>query len=330
MADNSLHSLHDVHMPRQLDDLMLGSLELFCLAAEHGSFVAAARLAGVTPAAVSRTVARLELRLGTRLFARTTRRIRLTEQGRIYHAQCRQALNQLIEVERELGGQQLQPSGSIRISLPTPLGHLRILPLLPDFRLRYPEVKLDIHMGNRNVDFVAEGFDLAVRGRNPPDSGLIARRLLDDPLIVVAAPGYVARAGAPDTLEELARHECIQFDLPSNGQRVPWLFRHDGVDVEVLTEGGLACSGDVLATITLARHGGGLLQVPRFMVEGDLDTGALVEVMKPYAGRSRAFSLLYPAGRHMPLRVRVLMDFLLQRMGGHPAMQQAVRTRDQE
>lgn len=302
-------------MARPLDDLMLGSLELFCLAAEHGSFVAAAQRAGVTPAAVSRSVARLEARLGARLFARTTRRIRLTEQGRAYHAQCRQALDQLVEAERELSGRQLRPAGTVRISLPTPLGHLRILPLLPEFRSLHPDVTLDIHLGNRNIDFVAEGFDLAVRGRAPPDSGLVARPLLDDPLVVAAAPDYLARAGTPATLEALARHECIQFDLPSSGQRVPWSFRHEGADVDLHTAGGLACSGDILATITLARHGGGLVQVPRFMVEDDLRAGTLVEVMQAHAGRTRTFSLLYPADRHMPSRVRVLMEFLLRRMG---------------
>lgn len=298
-------------MSRHLDDLMLGSLELFCLAAEHGSFASAARRAGVSPAAVSRCVARLEERLGARLFARTTRHIRLTEQGRAYHAQCRQALDQLVEAEREIGGQQQRPSGSVRISLPTPLGHLCLLPLLAGFRRLHPDVRLDVHLDNRNIDFIADGFDLAVRGRAPPDSGMVARPLLDDPLVVVGAPAYLARAGVPATLEDLAHHECIQFDLPSNGQRVPWAFRLDGRDVDLSTTGGLTCSGDILATITLARHGGGLVQVPRFMVADELRTGTLVEVLQAAGGRTRMFSLLYPAHRHMPLRVRVLVEFLL-------------------
>lgn len=302
-------------MARQLDELMLGTLELFCLAAEQGSFVAAAHRAGVTPAAVSRSVARLEQRLGVRLFARTTRRIRLTDQGRTYHAQCRQALDQLVEAEREIGGQQQVPAGTVRISLPTPLGHLRLLPLLARFRQQHPAVHVDVHLGNRNVDFVGERFDLAVRGRAPPDSGLVARPLLDDPLVVVAAPAYLARAGVPATLDDLARHECIQFELPSSGQHVPWSFRRDGADIDVPTTGGLACAGDILATITLARHGGGLVQVPRFMVEDDLRSGTLVEVLQAAGGRTRVFSLLYPANRHMPLRVRVLVEFLLAGMG---------------
>jgi DNA-binding transcriptional LysR family regulator len=301
-------------MNRQFDDVMLGSIELFCLSAELESFTAAAAAAGITPAAVSRAVARLEERLHARLFVRTTRKIRLTDGGRTYFAQCKQALNQLSEAERELTGTQAEPAGMLRISAPTPLGHYRLLPLLPAFRLRYPKVKVDVQLSNHNVDFTAEGFDLAIRGRTPPDSGLVARRLMDAPLVAVAAPSYLARTGTPQTLEDLAQHECIQFELPSSGQRVTWSFRRDGEDVDVPTGGGLCCLGDLLATVTLARAGGGLLNTYRFLVEEDLQRGALVEILQPYAGRSRPFSLLYPQNRHMPLRVRVFIDYLTQAM----------------
>jgi DNA-binding transcriptional LysR family regulator len=301
-------------MNRQFEDVMLGSIELFCLSAELESFTAAAAAAGITPAAVSRAVARLEERLHARLFVRTTRKIRLTEGGRAYFAQCRQALNQLSEAERELTGTQAEPAGVLRISAPTPLGHYRLLPLLPAFRLRYPKVNVDVQLSNHNVDFTAEGFDLAIRGRNPPDSGLVARRLMDAPLVAVAAPSYLQRAGTPQTLEDLAQHECIQFELPSSGQRVTWSFQRDGEDVDLPTEGGLRCLGDLLATVTLARAGGGLLNTYRFLVEEDLKRGTLVEILQPYAGRSRPFSLLYPQNRHMPLRLRVFIDYLTEVM----------------
>jgi DNA-binding transcriptional LysR family regulator len=182
---------------RQFDDVLLGSIELFCLAAEEGSFTAAALSAGVTPAAVSRSVARLEERLGTRLFVRTTRSIRLTDGGRSYYEQCRQALTQLVEAEREVTGKQLDPSGTLRISLPTTYGHHRLLPLLPEFRRLYPKVQVEVHLSNRNIDFVAEGYDMAVRVRAQPDSTLIARPLEDARLVVVASPEYLARAGTP-------------------------------------------------------------------------------------------------------------------------------------
>lgn len=299
-------------MRRHFDDIQLGSIELFCLAAESGGFTTAALTAGVTPAAVSRSVARLEKRLGTRLFVRTTRSIRLTEQGRAYFEQCREALAQLVEAEREVTGQQLEPSGVLRISIPTTYGHHRILPLLPAFRERFPKVKVDIHLSNRNIDFVDEGYDMAIRVRAQPDSTLIAHPLEDAALVVVAAPGYLARAGVPQALDDLARHECIQFELPSSGRRIAWLFREAGRDREILADGSYVCSDDVLGGVTLARHGAGLFQAYRFIVERELAEGSLVEVLQAYGGRSRPFTLLYPHGRYLPSRSRVFIEFLME------------------
>lgn len=301
-------------MSRQFDDLQLGSIELFCLAAELSSFTAAATSAGLTPAAVSRSVSRLEERLGVQLFTRTTRQIRLTEPGRAYFEQVRQALGQLVEAEREATGQQLVPAGVLRISLPTPYGHYRVLPLLPAFRALYPAVQVEVNLSNRNVNFADEGYDLAIRGRAQPDSGLVARKLEDAALVVVAAPSYLQQAGAPVSLEDLQRHDCIQFLLPSSGQKIPWLFSHAGKELDVATGGGYCCSEDLLGGVTLARHGAGLLQTYRFIVEEDLRQGRLQEVLQPFAGRSRPFSLLYPHGRNVPLRVRLFIDFLLEKL----------------
>jgi DNA-binding transcriptional LysR family regulator len=298
-------------MSRQFDALMLGSIEIFCLSAETGSFTRAAQLAGVTPAAVSRAIARLEARMAVRLFTRTTRKVNLTDAGKRYFEQCKQALGQLADAEREISGHQNVPTGKVRLSVPTPVGHYRILPLLSRFRQLYPEVEIEVHISNRNIDFASEGFDLAVRGRIPPDSGLIARKLLDIPLVVVATPAYLRRCGVPDSLEDLRQHECIQFALPSTGVRIPWLFRQDGKDIEVETSGGIQCSEDILGTLTLARHGAGLIQTMRAFIEDDLARGTLVEVLQDYAGRTRLFSLLYPSARHLPQRVKLLIDFLL-------------------
>ncbi|WP_432383531.1 LysR family transcriptional regulator [Duganella sp. P38] len=298
-------------MKRQFDDVLLGSIELFCLAAELSSFTAAAASAGVTPAAVSRSVARLEERLGVRLFVRTTRQIRLTDSGRAYFEQCRQALSQLSEAERQITGAQVQPAGPLRISAPTPYAHYRLLPLLAEFRRRYPGVTIDIHVSNGNIDFADEGYDLAIRGRAPADSNLVARKLEDAELVLVAAPAYLKRAGTPQSLDELGRHECIQFDLPSTGKRIPWPFMRDGRQIDVVTHGGLCCSEDVLGVVTLARAGAGLVQTYRFIVEQDLASGALVELLPQHGGASRPFLLLYPHARHLSLRVRTLVDFLV-------------------
>ncbi|NWD25298.1 LysR family transcriptional regulator [Pseudomonas yamanorum] len=299
-------------MKRHFEDLQLGSIELFCLAAEASSFTAAAQVAGVTPAAVSRSISRLEERLGSRLFVRTTRSIRLTDGGRTFFEQCRQALTQLVEAQQEMMGAQSVPSGLLRISIPTTYGHHRILPLLPKFRALYPQVTVDIHISNRNIDFVAEGYDLAIRVRAQPDSTLIARLLEDARLVVVATPAYLQRAGTPQTLEDLPAHECIQYELPSNGRRISWLFQVDGKEREFAGEAGYSCSDDVLGGVTLAKHGAGLFQTYKFIVEEELASGSLVEVLQPYGGRSRPFTLLYPHGRYVPHRVRAFVDFLLE------------------
>lgn len=299
-------------MPRQFSGLMLGSVELFCLTAELQGFTAAAASAGLTPAAVSRSIARLEARLGVQLFVRTTRQVRLTEAGRSYHAQCRQALGQLVDAERELTGEQRVATGTVRISLPTSYGHYRVLPVLPEFRRLYPGVELEVQLSNRNIDFAAEGYDLAVRGRTPPDSGLVARHLEDTALVVVATPHYLRRRGSPRTPEDLMQHECIQFFRPSTGLPVPWLFRDKrGQEFELTPPAAVRCTDDVLSLSTLARHGAGLTQTFGAAVEDDIAQGRLKEVLTAYAGSTMPFSLLYPANRHMPQRVRVLIDFLV-------------------
>jgi DNA-binding transcriptional LysR family regulator len=299
---------------RQFDDLLLGSIELFCLAAEHSSFTAAATAAGVTPAAVSRSVSRLEQRLAVRLFVRTTRQIRLTDAGRAYFEQCSNALAQLVDAERLVTGQQSTPSGLLRISMPTPYAHYRVLPLLALFRERYPQVQVDAHISNRNIDFADESYDMAIRGSAPGDSNLIARKLEDAELVVVATPGYLKRAGTPKSIDDLQHHECIQFDLPSTGRRIPWTLKQDDGFVDLNTAGAYSSAGDVLGGVTLARHGAGLFQTYRFVVERDLREGNLVEVMRECGGASRPFVLIYPHGRLLSARVRCFVDFLVEQL----------------
>lgn len=305
-------------MKRNFEEMQLGSIELFCQAAELSSFTAAANVAGVTPAAVSRSIARLEERLGVRLFVRTTRQIRLTDGGRRYYEQCRQALLQLMEAEREVTGSQVAPAGPLRISVPTPYGHYRLLPLLPQFRRLYPDVTVEVHVSNRNIDFSEESYDIAIRGRAPVDSTLIARKLEDAELVLVAAPPYLKRAGTPASLDELHRYECIQFDLPSTGRKIPWQFRVEGKQVDVATTGGYTCAEDVLGIVTLARSGAGIVQTYRFIVARDIAEGGLVELLPQHGGTSRPFILLYPHARHLSLRVRTFVDFLTEKLSPHP------------
>lgn len=305
------------HMKRQFDAVLLGSIELFCLAAELESFTAAANAAGVTPAAVSRSITRLEERLGIRLFVRSTRQIRLTESGNLYFQHCKSALSQLIEAESEVTGLQENPSGTIRLSLPTTYGHYRILPLMTEFRLQYPKIKLELHITNRNIDFVEEGFDLAIRGRIPPDSNFISRKIEDAQLVVVATEKYLLEHSRPKTLEDLYLHDCIQFILPSTGRAIPWLFYKNKVEHEVLTMGNYQCSEDVLGGVTLAKAHAGLFQTYRYVVQKDLDEGNLIEVLKEFSGRSRPFNLMYPHGKYLSIKVRTFIDFVMWKLANN-------------
>lgn len=301
-------------MDRYFDDLSLGTLELFCQAARLESFSRAASVLGLTPPAVSRTIARLEARLGVPLFVRTTRKVRLTEAGKTYQEHCERAIEQIAQAEQALSGQHIAPSGTVRISMPTSYGHHRVLPLLAEFRQQFPGVSLELQLANHNVDFIGDGFDLAIRGRPQPDSTMVVRQLEVAALVVVASPSYLGKRGSPSALADLSAHECLHFVLPRNGQQVPWVFHVNGREETLAPPGGISCSGDILGPLTLAREGAGLVQTYRFLVEEDLRQGRLREVLSSYAGPARPFSLLYPRAQYLPRKCRVLVDFLIERL----------------
>jgi len=289
----------------------LGSIAIFCKAAELGGFTAAAQTLGITPAAVSRSVGRLEERLGVKLFRRTTRSMQLTDDGRLYFEQCRAALSQMEDAARALTGQQTQARGLLRISVPSTYGHYRLLPRLTAFRQRYPQVTLEINVSNRNIDFVDEGYDVAIRLGTPPDSRLVAHKLEDVRVGVYASPAYLRACGVPSNLDELqdpARHTLLPFVLPSTGRVVPWLFAANGEPLEIMPRSSVQVSEDPLACVTLARAGMGLVQTFQWIAQSHPDE--LVEVLPDLSSRTRAFYLLYPQNRHLAARVRALLDFL--------------------
>lgn len=302
-------------MQQAMDEIQLGTIRLFCLAAQWQSFTVAAQKAGVTPAAVSRAVARLEQRLGIRLFIRTTRHMSLTEVGQGYYQQCQQALMQMQHAQQQALDRQNKPSGTLRISAPTPYAHYRLLPVIPAFHRLYPAINLELHISNQNVDFGQDDYDLAIRGNYLPDSGLIARKLESAELIVVAAPEYLSQYGYPHTLDDLQKHNCIQYELPRTSKKVPWQFQYLHQLIQFETQGSVVCQDEFLATKTLAKCGAGLMQVYRFSVEEELRSGELIEVLAEYGGATRPFMLIYPYSRHVPLKVRVFIDFLLSAAG---------------
>jgi DNA-binding transcriptional LysR family regulator len=188
------------------------------------------------------------------------------------------------------------------------------LPLLAKFSQQFPAIDIDVQLTNKNVDFIAEGYDLAIRGRQFADSNLIARQLEQAELIVVASPEYLKQFGTPQSLEDLQHHQCIQFVLPSTGKNVPWLFNLNQQMIEYHSVGNIRCFDDILGTVTLAKHSAGLLQTYRFIVEKELKNGELIEVLTAFSGTSRPFSLLYPSKKHESFHIRVFIDFLMKEL----------------
>lgn len=287
----------------------LPNLATFCAAFELGSFSLAARRLGVTPQAASRSVARLEEALGVTLFRRTTRSLTPTQAAREYYHTAHQALVLLTRAEQALKRDDKATSGVVRLSAPTTFGHHRLLPSLAAFRERYPSIELDLHIGNRNVDFVREGFDFAVRLGQIREYGLVARKLGDFAMGVYASPTYLARRGIPRTPQQLANHDCISFVMPSTGRVLAWSF--DPEPTSWTPQAKVRCSEDALALITLARAGMGLIQLYDFLVEKDVERGLLVEVLRDYRGKSRQFSLVYPQSPKRSAAARLLIDYLL-------------------
>ncbi len=288
----------------------LPNLLTFCAAFELGSFSKAARKLGVTPQAASRSVVRLEETLGVSLFRRTTRTVTPTDEARVYYRTAKQALELLQSAELEVARRDNSQSGVVRLSAPTSYGHHRLLPSLASFRERYPGIELELHVGNRNVDFTRDGYDIAIRMGTIREKGLIARKLGDFPLGVYGSPAYFARHGAPRTPAQLEDHACITFVMPGSGRALPWTF---GPGAGTFTpRSTLRCSEDVLALVTLARAGLGLIQLYDFLVERDVERGLLVEALRDHRAASRPFSLVYPATPKRSPAARTLIEFLLE------------------
>jgi DNA-binding transcriptional LysR family regulator len=295
-------------MARQFDHM--ADVEAFVTIVDKGTISAAAVALGTTPSVLSRAVARLEARLGVQLMRRTTRRLSVTDAGNLYLEQARSAFGLIADAERAIQGQDGALSGKVRISVPTTYGHYRLPALLRPFMQRHPQVSIELSISNRNVDLVAEGYDMAIRLGELADSGLAAKRLGEEAVCLVAAPDYLRQAGMPRDLDELSRHACLPFILPSSGRQAPWLLRVDSADVDWLAPPRMLVADDVLGVVSLAQQGLGICQTYHFIAEDRLASGQLVEVLPALRGRSRPFSLIYPPHRRMSAASRALIDCL--------------------
>lgn len=296
-------------MSRKYDHL--GDVETFVTVVERGSLTAAAVALSTTPSVISRALARLEARLGTQLLRRTTRSLGLTDAGRLYLEQTRAALSLIDDAERAVQAEGGEVTGRIRLSAPTTFGHYRLPALLQRFADRYPAVRVELNISNRNVDLAADNFDFAIRQGFLKDSSMIARKLEDAELVLVCAPAYAKRRELPRDLDAPAAHDCLSFLLPSTGRPFPWQFMHDGAELDWSVEPSLQVTDDALGTVSLAEAGLGICQTFRFIAQDRLARGVLVEVLPELTGRSRPFSLIYTPQRRMTAAARAFTTCLL-------------------
>ncbi len=288
----------------------LVSVEAFCLSYELGNFTQAAKALGVTPQAVSRSVAKLEQSLQVALFRRNTRHIEATEAGRNYYRACKEALQILSTAEAQVRGQEDQLAGEVRVSVPTTYGNHLFLPQLAEFRARFPRIHVEVEVSNRNIDFVKDSFDMAIRMGPLPDASFVARRLGEFSLGVFASPKYLKQRPRPTRLAELEDHECALFVMPRTGRILPWVFL-PGPE-SIVPPAALRVRDDVTGLVAFARAGGGLIQIYHYLVREELARGELVEVLSGYSGHTRRFSLIYPREATERPAVRALVEYVVE------------------
>jgi len=288
-------------------------VEAFVAVATRGSLSAVARLEGVAPAVLGRRIDALEARLGVKLLVRTTRRITLTFEGNAFLEDCQRLLAEWHDAEASVSAGGVRAGGHLRVTAPAGFGRRHVAPLLPAFLAAHPEVTVSLDLTDRLADLVSEGIDLAVRIGPLDDSSLVGIRLADNQRVVVASPAYLARRGTPAHPQELAAHDCLTFGA-SGSQSRGWLFTVDGAVVPVRVSGPMECNdGAALHAWALAGHG--LAWRSMWEVSSELESGRLVTVLDAFRTPPNAIHALFPQRRHLPLRVRVLIDHLKHTYG---------------
>lgn len=284
-------------------------MQTFCSVVDAGSFVAAADQLGLSKAAVSRHVSELESRLGVRLLQRTTRRLSLTEEGRLFHARASELLAGIEEAEAELDSRRSTAHGLLRINVPVTFGIRHLAPLWGGFRALHPQVQLEITLVDRQVDLIEEGYDLAIRIASLPASSLISRRLTSTRLILCASPAYLQQHGSPQTPQELTEHSIIGYSLLASGN--DWHLQGPQGSLTITTRPQLISNnGDTCRALLLNGQGIGLQ--PDFLVGEDLRAGQLVEPLPGWSGGELGIHAVYPSRKHVPVKVRALLDYLSQ------------------
>ena len=301
----------------------LQQLLAFAQTVRRGSFAGAARDLGSSPSTLAKSVARLEAGLGVKLFHRTTRQVSLTADGeRLFH-RCERVLAELEDLQADAAGTRAAPSGTLRVSLPIVYGRRFVMPLLATLRRQHPALTLEVRLHDGFADLVRDGIDLAVRMGALSDSSLVARRIDWQHLVLVASPDYLEANGTPRRLEDLKTHQAVAFRMPSTGRSRPWQLRQRRRTVEMLPAPAVQVS-DTEALATAARLGLGLAQLPDYVVQDDLARGELVPVLPELQPAPMPISAVFPSGRLVPPRVRVLLDALESLRDRHAPISAAI------
>ncbi|CAN7558174.1 LysR family transcriptional regulator [Acidovorax sp. LjRoot38] len=294
--------------------LDLNDVAIFVQVVRCGSFAEAARRLGVPPNTLSRRVQQLEAQLGTRLMQRSTRHLTLTSAGQVFLERCSGAVEGLMDAGEELQAVNQEPSGLVRVAAPADFFDFFAMEWLTEFLTAHPKVRVDFVLSDGRADLIADRIDVALRGGILEDSSLFARKVLDagnDGL--VASPAYVARQGVPDTLQDLAGHDCLVFGHPSG--KATWrVTGPDGAQAEVQVAGRF--SGNTAQALRKAALAGlGIALLPSTLTQRDLRAGLLVPVLPEYRRQGHGVHMVYPSRRYLPLAVSAFMELVISKMG---------------
>ncbi|MGL4289661.1 MAG: LysR substrate-binding domain-containing protein [Phreatobacter sp.] len=294
------------------------AMQSFRRVVELGSFAAAARTLGLSSPGISKHVSELEAHLKTSLMLRTTRRLSLTETGRIVYEHCCRVLDEMVDIEQAVCAVASRPRGRLKVNAPVSFGLIHLSPILPDLFRAHPELTLDLTLSDLDADPVEEGFDVAVRIRTAlPDSSLIARRIGPVTRVLCAAPSYLAEAGTPRAADDLGAHRCLLYSLSDAPQSWPLKAPGAAGPAAVAVQPWFSANNSLVLR-DAARAGLGICLAPRFLVADDIRAGRLVPVMTDHAVTPHQLFVVYPPRRNISVKTRVFVDFLLARFGTHP------------
>lgn len=290
-------------------------MQTFVASVRQGSFSAAGRQLGLSPSAISKLLSRLEARLGVRLINRTTRSLSLTEGGERYFARCLDILAQIEDAEDSLTGFVHEPAGTLRINSTPGFAKHQLLPLMVAFQARYPRLTLEFQLTGQAVDLIAEGVDMAIRLGELRDTSLVGRKLGESQRLVCASPAYLAAHGRPRQPSDLRQHDCLRLSTSETFNQ--WQFS-SAAGIEQIDVRGRFVTDNVDMLHDYALMGGGIARLSVFMVARDIEAGRLEPLLTDYGIEKQLIHAVYPHRRHLPAKVRVLLDYLAEKFSPQP------------